>query len=288
MVGTRALVIFLGVVAAGCELTGDGGVGDPVSTPPADVFGTGKRVHDVVGPADDWYEPGNIDSSGCKFPKNRPIGLTGQVIVAIDRFDETGDGATGNIYVQDAAATTDPPTPYSGITVFDPAFTPPDLRVFDGDVVDTFGNLQEFSGPTGSPFGDCRTLPEVGGTMTFRFDGFVPAPMTIVGANGGTPRWDGVKGYANARQWIGSLVRIEGVILAEDGVEDSNGRMSIAMDMGGGISADDVISISNELFDLQGSGLDLATGTTYKSVTGVMTYFFGFKIAPRSVEDFEM
>jgi len=293
MVGLRAPAISMAAIAlccgtTGCEITSDGGSGDPPSAPNADVYGSGKRVREVIGSADDWYQAGNIESVGCAFPKDRTTSISGQVIVAIDRFDETGEGATGNIYVQDADAVIDPPTPYSGVTVFGPSFTPPDLRVFEADVVDTFGSAQEFSGPTGSPFGDCKTLPEIGGTMTFRFDGAVPQPMTIVPENGGDARWDNVRGYPAARQWIGSLVRIEGVILAEDGVEDQNGRMAIALNMGAGFPADDVVSIDNELFDLDGSGLELSTGTTYHSVTGVMTYFFGFKIAPRSADDFEM
>ncbi len=286
MVGPRAFW-FLGLVLAGCNVTGGGGDGDPISEPTADLRGSGQRISDVVGPPDDWYEPGNIESAGCDFPANRPVRVTGQVIAAIDRFDETGEGATGNIYVQDLDADAGEPRPYSGVTVFDPGFTPPDLRVFEGDVVDTLGNLTEFPGPSSSPFGDCRSLPEIGGTMTFRFDGFPPQPTTIV-LGGGTDRFAALKGYPNARQWIGMLVRIEGVTLVEDGVEDKNGRIGVPIDMGGGISGDDVIKISNELFDLQESGLELTTGTQYAAVTGVVTYFFGFKIAPRSAADFEM
>lgn len=287
MIGPRALVFF-GVVLAGCNLTAGGGSGDPVSEPIADVRGAGQRISDVVGPPDDWYDPGNIESAGCAFPSDRPVHVTGQVISAIDKFDETGEGATGNVYVQDLGVdTADEPVPYSGITVFDPGFTPPDLRIFEGDVVDTLGNLQEFPGPQGALFGDCMSLPEIGGTMTFRFDGFPPQPTTVVRA-GGADRWAPVKGYPQARQWMGMLVRFEDVVLAEDGTEDGNGRMAIAIDMGGGISGADVIGISNELFDLQESGLTLTTGTQYTAVTGVLTYFFGFKIAPRSAADFEM
>ena len=45
-----------------------------------------------------------------------------------------------------AATPGEAPVPFSGLTVFSPSFTPPDLRVFEGDVVDTFGNLIEFLG----------------------------------------------------------------------------------------------------------------------------------------------
>lgn len=270
----------------GCVLTSDGSTGDPHTEPVADVRGDGSLISEELGEAT-WFEPGNIESAGCKFPIDRTARITGQMIVSIDEFDETDDGAAGNIYVQDVDDSGVAPGPYSGITVFAPGFTPPDLRLFNGDIVDTFGALTEFTGPPPTGFGECKTLPEIGGTMTFRRDGFAPQPLTIVLATGGS-RWDEVKGYEKARQWIGMLVRIEGVILTEDGVEDDNGRMSIAMDMGGGLSGGDVIGVSNELFDLQESGLALETGTTYTAVTGVMTYFYGFRLAPRSVEDFEL
>jgi hypothetical protein len=49
----------------------------------------------------------------------------------------------------------------------------------------------------------------------------------------------------------------------------------------------DVPSISNELFDLKALGPPLAKDVTFKAVTGIITYFYGFKIAPRSADDFE-
>jgi hypothetical protein len=49
------------------------------------------------------------------------------------------------------------------------------------------------------------------------------------------------------------------------------------------IPADAVPKLSNELYALQ--DLELAAGNTFKSITGVITYFYGFKLAPRSAED---
>ncbi len=268
-------------------MTSDGSTGDPVSEPRADLLGDGNRLSEVVTPAT-WYEPGNIESANCKSPSDRQVKVTGQVIVAIDRFDETGDGAQGNIYVQDLPVGGEEPKPHSGITVFAPSFTPPDLRLFDGDVVDTFGNLMEFLGPSSGYFGDCKTLPEIGGTMSFRFDHGPIDPITVVPLNGGNARWDDVRGYEAARQWMGMLVRFEGVIIAGEPNTDASGRVTATIDMGGGISAEDSIKISNELMDLSNNGPELADGTTFQSVTGVLTYFYGFKIAPRSIDDFEM
>src|SRR5205085_5933834 len=120
--------------------------------------------------------------------------------------DETGAGQTGNIYVQDYPADGELAKPFSGITIFAPAFSPPDLRVFEGDLVDSFGNFTEFLGPSSGPFGDCKTLPEFNGTLTFRFEDTPPEPLTVVADGATTERFAAIKGYANARQWLGMLV----------------------------------------------------------------------------------
>lgn len=273
-------------IIAGCEITSDGSTGDPRTEPTPGELGDGVRLSEVIAPAS-WYEPGNMESVGCDIPADRQVSATGQVIVAIDRFDETGRGASGNIYIQDLTRGEDPP-PFSGVTVFAPAFTPPDLRLFEGDVVDTAGNLMEFKGPVSGAFGDCKTLPEIGGTMTFRFDNGPVPPVTVVPMNGGNARWEKLLGYENARQWMGMLVRIEGAIILGTPTTDPSGRYTAGIDMGGGIAAGDAIKLSNELFDLKNQGPELAAGTQFSAITGVITYFYGFKLAPRSIEDFEM
>jgi hypothetical protein len=278
-----ALPLIFGLA---CNVTSDGGVGDPPSEPEADPLGSGLRVSDLVKEAT-WFEPDNLESTGCAYPGSRTANLTGQVIVAIDRYDETGDGARGNIYVEDVLDPDEDVVPFSGMTVFGPAFTPPDLRVFEGDVMDTFGVFVEFPGPSSGPFSYCATLPEIGGTMVFRFERSEPVrPFTVVRGDGDNSRWDPVKGYPNARQWLGMLVRFENVVVATP--EESGGRYAVPINMGGGLAGDDVVKISNELFDLKNDGPELSDGTQLKAVTGVITYFYGFKIAPRSIDDFEL
>ncbi|NUP08989.1 MAG: hypothetical protein HOW73_23310 [Polyangiaceae bacterium] len=272
--------------AAGCEITSDGSSGDPQTDPTPGELGDGSRLYEVIQPAS-WYNPEDIESAACEVPSDHHVNVTGQVIVAIDRYDETGEGALGNIYIEDLFADDETPKPFSGVTVFGPAFTPPDLRLFNGDVVDTVGNLQEFLGPGAGKFGSCKTLPEIGGTMTFRFDHGPIEPVTVVPMNGGAARWENILGYENARQWMGMLVRIEGVIV-QGTPSNAGGRYNVGIDMGGGISAEDAIKLSNELFDLEHEGPELADGTQFNAVTGVITYFYGFKLAPRSIEDFEM
>ncbi len=272
----RACALVLLLLATACSGSVDSGVGDPAVKPVADTCGGGDRLGDLMGPAT-WLIPGDKESKSCSYPLDRSVSLSGLRIVAIDRYDETGEGATGNYYAQDACAA---PAPFQGMTVYAPSFSPPDMRLFPGDVVDLLGNLMEFKGPSTAPFPYCRTLPEIGGTLTFRFEmGAELNPITI-------PLLD-MKSYDTARQWLGMLVRVENVTIS-DKAYDSNGRYSAPMDVGGGIPLSEVPSISNELFDMKSLGPPLAEGVKFKSVTGIVTYFYGFKIAPRSAEDFEL
>ncbi len=284
----RLFGLSLGALAVlGCNVTSDGSAGDPPTDPDPDVLGSGARISEVMGPAT-WFKPEiQMGTDGCSFPPDRQVSFTGQIIVAVDRFDETNDGAIGNIYIQDLQGDPAAPVPYSGLTIFGASFTPPDLRIFEGDVVDTFGTLTEFIGPNSAGFGGCRTLPEASGAIQLRFDAAPAAPSTIVFAGADASRWAPIIGYDNARQWLGMLVRLEGVTIGTDAVADSAGRYTAALDLGGGLAGDDLVKISNELFDLEASGLELTAGTQYAAVTGVLTYFYGFKIAPRSAADFE-
>ena len=267
------LPLFAAVLLTGC---GGGGNGDPPSTPLADELGACDRLADVSGPAT-WVDPADTMSDACAAPADKGICVSGSTIVAIDRFDETGAGQLGNFYVQD---TSEDPQPFSGMTVFGATFSPPDLRLAEGDVIDMNGLFMEFLGPTGSRFGQCRTLPEVSGTLSFRFDGSRAAVPRII-----TDAAE-LKTYEGARPYLGMLVKVLDVTLATAGT-NSSGRFTADLAVGGGIPQSDVPRISNELYDIEKDGPPLVQGGVFKSVTGVVTYFYGFKIAPRSPADFE-
>lgn len=252
----------------------EGEQGDAYVDPVADVHGSGNRIHELIGPAK-WLDPADTDSTSCDSPGESTVFASGLAIVAIDRYDETGDGALGNYYVEDLY---DDPPPYSGVTVFEPSFSPPDLRLASSDVVDANGVLTEFLGPTSGRFGKCKTLPEIGGTLSLRFDGKVAKPKVI-------PVSD-LKSYETARPWLGMLVTVENLVIANDPTS-SGGRYAADINVGGGIEQADVPRVSNELYDLEGEGPPLAEGTQFKRVTGIITYFYGFKLAPRSPADFE-
>ena len=269
-----AVPILAAALLVGCSSTGSGGTGDPASPPNPSKLGDGARLTELLGPAT-WFDAADKYSDTCASPLDYTTNVTGVTIVAIDRFDESGSGANGNFYVQD----TNPNAPaFSGITVFAPSFSPPDLRLTEGDVADVSGVLQEFLGPSNSPFGYCKTLPEIGGTMTFRFEAGPLLPKTIA--------LDDLKSYPTSRQWLGMLVRVEGVRIAHP-PDESGGRFTADIDVGGGLSQTDVPKISNELYNLKSQGPALTQGSTFRAVTGVLTYFYGFKISPRSPNDFD-
>jgi hypothetical protein len=275
----RALLITpclaLAAGLAGCSGTGHGGTGDPPSEPSSSKLGDGSRLSELLGPAT-WLDLDNTDSEGCAAPTDRQVHVTGVTVAAIDRYDETSEGQLGNYYVQDTSVE---PVAYSGVTVFAPSFSPPDLRLAEGDVADMNGALMEFLGPSSGKFGECKTLPEIGGTMSFRLENGTREPVTV-------PIED-LKTYEGARQWLGMLVKVEDVTISED-ASGSGGRYTAPLDVGLGVPASDVPKLSNELFDLEGDGPLLTAGTKFASVTGIVTYFYGFKLAPRSAADFEV
>lgn len=269
---SAALLAFLLQATLGC---GSGGVGDSPVKPRASELGEGARLSELIT-APSWVKLDDPTSAACSTPKDRPAHVTGVTITAIDTFDETGKGARGDLYIQDHDAT---PRPYSGTKVFNPAFSPPDLRVAVDDVVDVLGVFQEFPGTSTGPFPYCRTLPELGGTVSFRFENGMAEPKVLTPAD--------LKSYEAARPWLGMLVRVEDVRIL-GAPNSSGGRYTVAIDVGTGLApTDGVPELSNELYDLEADGPVLAKGTAFRSVTGLVTYFYGVRLAPRSPADFE-
>ena len=259
----------------------DGGQGDRPSTSDGDELGSCGRLAKTIGPAT-WLEPDKAPKVCAGRPPDRTVCLSGLTVVAIDRFDEIGDGSTrGNYYLED---TSDDPPPFAGVLIYRPAFSPPDLRLVEGDVVDFFGSLQEFGGPTStSPtgFNYCRTLPELGGALTFRFDNHFAQPPKVIPI-------EELKSYETGRPYLGMLVKLLNPQLNPDGGKDSKGRYTAAFNVGAIADVADVPQVSNELYDIQAEGPPLVGNTKFKSITGIVTYFFGFRIAPRSAADIEL
>jgi hypothetical protein len=270
----RGLVaVAAAVLLPACSGTADGGPGDPRATPKASLYGSCPRLPSLQADAP-WVDENNTASVGCAYPVDRQVCLSGLTIVAIDKFDETGEGDVGNYYAEETSLE---PVPSSGITVYAPSFNPPDLRLAEDDVTDILGTFQEFPG-TNNRFEGCETLPEIGGAMSLRFEGGEVAPLLITSLD--------LVDYKSARTFIGMLVRLENVVIAGNPVPDSKGRFTPVMKVEGldkPLQADDAPRLSNELFDLEAVGL--TNGSKIKSVTGIVTYFYGFKVAPRRLED---
>lgn len=269
--GLLLAAVFLGAC--------DGGVGDQPSQPLADELGGCGRLAKTVGKAT-WLDPKQTLSTSCPLiPPDRTVCLSGLSIVAIDKYDETGDGkSSGNFYVEDTSA--DPP-PYAGITIFRPSFSPPDLRLAEGDVVDFLGRYQEFGGPSSFKFPYCRTFPELSGALTFRFDNNVPLIPKVV-------KIEELKTYETGRPLLGTLVKLIKPQLDASGATSSGGRYASGLEVGSIANVADVPRVTNELFDMKTLGPPMPKGAVFKSITGVVTYFGGFHIAPRSAADFEL
>lgn len=261
---TALLLASAPFALAACSGHAAGGAGEYRPPPDPNPLGSGSRLADLNDPSHPRPAP------------NAQVNVTGVVVVANDTYDETHDGkSVGALFVEDAM---EAPPPFSGIEVFNPSFSPPDLRVAAGDVLDVTAQYQEFGGPSSVPFPAGETLPELSnGTVSFRFEWAVPPPTTIGLAD--------LLAYDKGRQWLGMLVTIEDVTLAVDGASDSAGRFSAPLNVGGGVKLAKVPTVTNALFALESSGIAMTAGTHFASITGVVQYFVRFSIAPRSAAD---
>lgn len=249
----RSLFAFVAVGAVlslgGCsQRAGD----DPVPANPS-VLGPGKRLRDVQQPG-----AGFVD---------KDVLVTSAVVTAVDNFDETGDGKSrGTIWLQDV----DQAGPYSGISLFSPSFQPANLRLAPGDVVDLNGQYveQQTIGSTVN-FAPAFLPQLVKPATTFRYETKSPAPVEIP--------LDDLKDFNKGRKWIGVLVTVKNAFV-ENAPLNNKGRVTATF-----TSDKNAPGISNELWDLKDGAF--SAGTTFKSITGIVTFFFTLKIAPRSAAD---
>jgi hypothetical protein len=250
---------------AGCgAVRGDAPNGDAG----ASVLGADDRLRDVLDPA------------SPKHPKIKPgesanVRVSGVAIVHVDTFDETRDGKSrGTVYVQDLSSK----LPYSGTSLFAASYVPADLRVAGGDVLDFAGQYTELASIGAAVFPPGDVLIQLARpTGTFRYE-VGPQEPTDIDINDLTT-------FANGRKWLGMLVRVRDLTIPVAPFE-SKGRLTVAVAGDVRNSRSNPAQISNELYDLQAA--DIALGKKFKSVVGVVTYFYAFKIAPRSAADLEV
>jgi hypothetical protein len=221
-----------------------------------------------------------------RLQDNQTIVARGVVIVAIDNYDDSGQGAVGDIYVQDAVQTGPKGTPWSGLRLFRPTKNPPDLELAPGQGVDLVGNFVAFAGPPPSVFANGVVVPQASNAaLTLTSEGRPPEPIEIT--------VDDVRDRATQMinpdhiQFASRLVRIRNVVLTSDfgGARPE----ASTFDEPPSSTRTSQLSLSAKLYPVhKDPTLNLKKGMTIKSVTGVLDYFFNFKLCPRSRADIEL
>ncbi|MDF2693283.1 MAG: hypothetical protein K0S65_1666 [Labilithrix sp.] len=246
----------------------DSETGDPHSPsavpPPA---GKDRRIHEIRDPA-----------SPTKATHESQVQVSGAVVVAVDKFDETRNGkSAGTIYVSDLGSK----EPFSGISLYNPSFIPGNLRVGAGDALDLRGEYQE-NQDIPIKFAPGAFLVQLANPIgTFRFDAQVPEPVEI--------KLEELANYETGRKWLNMLVTVKDVTVQGEPF-GSGGRRSyniLPETSSGQVDCEGpfpkVPTLVNELTDLE--PLQLTEGTVIKSLTGVVTFFCNLHIAPRDAKD---
>ena len=236
---------------------------DPPAPYEPSPLGNGDRVADVTNPGASTYAPGqNVD-------------LTSLVALWQDEFDETRDGkSVGTVYFQDVGSQ----APYSGLSAFEASFVPADIRIFPGDVFDVVGEYEESLNVGTAVFPTPQTLPQLARPVcTFRYEYVSPPPTPV-------PLSD-LNDYDLGRKWEGMLVTVKDVYI-DTASTDSSGRVTYSMvSSAGQLPPNNSVAISNELYALQPNAYP--SGTHFASVTGIVTWFYSYHVAPRTPADLD-
>ena len=217
-----------------------------------------------------------------RVPEGTPVDARNLQVTAYDELDETMDGDLGTVYVQQTipvGSSTDPflPCPLlpdglarvCGISTFNTQFSPLTYRPKVGDLVDmSGGQYDEFdcSGVCGSPpqpFPDGRFLPQVR-EPTIRSAGVAPLPAPV--------RVTVQDLMTHNAALIGVLVEVSNVTAV--GPADRRGEIQITSDRNGP-------KLTQEMTAIPG----VAAGTQWARIVGVVSYFYGPKLIPRSLAD---
>jgi hypothetical protein len=228
--------------------------------PAAKVVADHLTIADVQNPKSPQYAP------------NTTVDLPNLTVLWVDTFDETMDGKSmGTVFVQDFGSN----GPYSAISVYQPSFVPSDLRPLPGDVLDMAGPYQEVTNIGSAVFTAPQSLPQLAKPVgAFRYEWPLGAPRTIDLAD--------LDDYAAGRQWEGQIVTVQNVYAGP--ATASGGRVAVALTSTPGASTNtNTVAMSNEEYAL--TQTDFPPGTHFQSVTGIVTWFFSYHIAPRSPAD---
>ena len=265
----------------------------PQDEPAGTDAGGGLTIAEVQNPKSPDYHPCASTSTTCNTQT-----ITNAVVTWLDKFDETRDGkSAGTLYIRDVG----PNHVYGGIGIYEPNFVPASLDPLPGDVLDFAGPYQEANSIGSAVFNPHTFLPQLYkpvGTFRYEFAADFPTtwttPQTVQlsdlnensGTNGATT--DG--NFAHARQYMQMLVTVNDVYVSKGSSASGGQGFRVTYPLG---TCADVTSktcfptsgaqISNELFDLQST--DYQAGAHFASVTGIVTWFYSFHIAPRTKAD---
>ena len=245
--------------------------GDPATKPSENALGNGSRIADIQNPDSNDYKQAIANPGG----NGVPIDVSSVVVSWIDTFDETKDGKSiGTVYIQDIGSQ----APYAGISLYEPSYVPASLRLLPGDVLDVAGPYEEVTAIGSATFDTGNTLPQLAKPVgTFRYEFETPDPVTIQLSD------INQNNYATGRKWEGMLVTLTDVTVAKGVVDTAGLRVSYLMGQGDASIDLNAATISNELYPLQAT--DFPAGTHFTSVTGIVTWFYSYAVAPRSAAD---
>jgi hypothetical protein len=245
----------------------------------ASPLGTGLRIADVQAPTS-TYETEALAAAQEALKNGGEnnginVDVSSVVVSWIDTFDETHDGKSiGTVYVQDIGSQ----APYSGSNLYEPSFVPASLRLLPGDVLDLVGPFEEETSVGSAMFTAPDTLPSFSKVVaTFDYEFSPPAPVVIQLSD------IDQSNYATGRKWEGMLVTLNDITVGP-GVNDDD-RVTYIMGQGDASIDINAAAISNELYDL--GSTDYPTGTHFSSVTGIVTWFYSYQVAPRSAADLQ-
>jgi hypothetical protein len=269
---------FVSLLSLGALGAGSAGCGSRSGDEPADAgtpspIGSGFRISDVLNPKSPHHP--NTDGGS-------EVTVTGASVLWIDTYDETMDGKSrGTVYVQDVGSQAQ----YSGCSLYSPTYFPSSLSPAPGDVLDLTGEYEELGSIGTAVFTPGDPLPQIAKPQaTFRFEYKPPQPVVIDGQD--------LETYATGRKWLNMLVTVKNVTLAQ-GFEKYKGRTTapLTADTGkdGAQISDELTEIDVEKFPpcmtASNQGEYCGQGIHFASVTGVVTYFFNFHVAPRTLAD---
>jgi len=230
--------------------------GDAPADIDASALGNGMRLRDVQDPS--------------KGLAGQDVKVTTVVVTAVDNFDETKNGKSrGTIFVQDADVT----GPYAGISMFSPTFVPANLRLAPGDVINMSGQYVEQQTIGSTVNFAPNFLPQMNKPqVSFAFETKLPQPVVVP--------FDDLKTFATARKWIGMLVTVEDVTALQAPTASDSTGLRVTSQLTTIVNGP---AINNELYDLQPGAFP--ANTHFKSITGIVDFFFSIFISPRSAAD---